>query len=111
VLRAQSNTELLGVVEDNPVPKAMYPDARVDRGFYAGDGAGLVAEELDIAGDLFARTLTRLEARHLERPIFYGYPTPATRTVRWVAAQALHEVEHHAGDVADDVRLLGIWHP
>ncbi|MCP3855439.1 MAG: hypothetical protein GY698_12000 [Actinomycetia bacterium] len=34
-----------------------------------------------------------------ERPIFYGWPRPATRTLRWVAAQALHEVEHHLGDV------------
>ena len=38
-------------------------------------------------------------AADAQRPIFYGWPRPATRTLLWVAAQALHEVEHHLDDI------------
>jgi len=29
----------------------------------------------------------------------YGYPRVTNRNLRWVAAQALHEVEHHLSDI------------
>ena len=47
----------------------------------------------------------RLPVRHtlpdeqLARPIFYPWPRPETRNLLWVAAQALHEAEHHLTDV------------
>ncbi len=47
---------------------------------------------------LMGRTVTTFMS-DLERPTFYPWPRPATRTLRWVAAQALHEAEHHLGDV------------
>lgn len=46
----------------------------------------------------------RFPPSHAQRPIFYGWPRPATRTVRWVAAQALHEVEHHLDDIERIIR-------
>ncbi|MET0323994.1 MAG: DinB family protein [Ilumatobacteraceae bacterium] len=97
---------ILGAVEDNPVPKPMYGTARVDLGLYAADAPDVVADELAIAADLFARTFAALTPEQLARPIFYGWPEAATRTLLWVAAQTVHEAEHHLGDVVDDRRLL-----
>ena len=92
---------VVGLAEDNPVPKAMFADLRIERGLYAADDPATLAAELDLAGGLFARTVAALDAEALARPIFYGWPTPATRTLLWVAAQALHETEHHLADVTE----------
>jgi DinB superfamily len=90
---------VVGLAEDNPVPKAMFADVRLAHGLYAGDDPATLATEIELAGGLFARTISALDADTLARPIFYGWPTPGTRTLEWVAAQALHEAEHHLGDV------------
>jgi S-DNA-T family DNA segregation ATPase FtsK/SpoIIIE len=97
---------IVGAVEDNPVPKPMHGSARIDLGMYATDTPDVVADELAIAADLFARTFAALTPGQLGRPIFYGWPEPATRTLLWVAAQTVHEAEHHLGDVVEDRRLL-----
>ena len=55
------------------------------------------------AGDLFARTLDCLPDGAGGRTMFYGWPRPATRSVDWVAAQALHECRHHLDDVRADL--------
>jgi hypothetical protein len=90
---------VLGVAEDNPTPHAMHTDTRIAEGLYAGDRPETVAVEIAVAADLLARTVERLRDDQLVRPIFYGWPRPATRTLTWVAAQALHEAEHHLDDV------------
>ena len=90
---------VVGLAEDNPVPKAMFADVRLRHGLYQADEPATLATELELAGGLFARTIGALDTDALARPIFYGWPTPATRTLLWVAAQALHEVEHHEADV------------
>jgi hypothetical protein len=92
---------VVGLAEDDPVPKAMFADLRIERGLYAADDPATLAAELDLAGGLFARTVAALDDEALARPIFYGWPTPATRTLLWVAAQALHETEHHLADVTE----------
>jgi hypothetical protein len=89
---------VLGAAEDNPVPKGMHVNARVDLGLYAPDTPLVVADELAMAAALFTRTFDALPAGFDERPIFYAWPVEATRTLRWVAAQALHESEHHLAD-------------
>ena len=58
--------------------------------------------EMTVATELLCRTLEALTPEVLARPIFYPYPVPATRTLLWVGAQAVHEMEHHL----DDVRTL-----
>ena len=58
-----------------------------------------LVEDLTVAARLFDQTLSTMSPEDSDRPIFYGWPQPATRTLRWVAAQALHEVEHHLDDV------------
>ena len=94
---------VLGAVEDNPVPLGMHVNARVDLGLYASDTPLVLADELRIGAALFARTFDALPFGFDERPIFYGWPVAATRTLRWVAAQALHECEHHVADAAAQV--------
>jgi hypothetical protein len=90
---------VLGVAEDNPTPHAMHTDTRISEGLYANEQPQVLAVEIPVAVDLLARTIESLDADHLARPIFYGWPRPATRTLLWVAAQALHEAEHHLDDV------------
>ena len=89
---------VLGLAEDNPVPKAMFAQVRIDSGLYAADDAATLASEIGVAAGLLARTTEALGEAQLDRPIFYGWPVPATRTLLWVAAQALHEAEHHLAD-------------
>lgn len=97
---------ILGAVEDNPEPKAMYGTPRIELGLYRTESVVTVAEGLIVAGALFGRTFDALPAGFTERPIFYGWPRPATRTLKWVAAQALHECEHHLDDAKTNISLL-----
>ena len=55
---------------------------------------------------LLARMLEALSPEQLELTCQYGYPGPSTRTLRWMAAQAVHEVEHHLGDVEENLTLV-----
>jgi DinB superfamily len=98
---------ILGLVEDNPAPKRMHGDARVDLGLYAADTSDVVADELVIAADLFTRTFVALSPTQLARTIIYGWPSEATRTLLWVGAQCVHEAEHHLADVVEDRDVLG----
>lgn len=97
---------VVGVAEDNPTPKPMYGAIRVAAGLYDYDTPERLADEIQLACDLLARTMTTFMT-DLERPIFYPWPRPATRTLRWVGAQAVHEAEHHFGDIE---RQLGADH-
>lgn len=91
---------VVGLVEDTPTPKAMYGAFRAELGLYAEDEPVTLATELELAARLFARTVRALSPEQLARTLVYGWPREAERPLRWVAAQALHEVEHHATDVA-----------
>jgi hypothetical protein len=90
---------VLGLAEDNPTPKAMFQSVRIDSGLYAADTPATISVEIAVAADLLAKTVAALDDEQLARPIFYPYPRAATRTLLWVAAQALHEAEHHLDDV------------
>jgi hypothetical protein len=89
---------IVGLAEDNPVPKPMFQSTRIDNGLYAADTPETMAVEIGVAADLLAKTVAALDVDRLSRPIYYPYPREATRSLRWVAAQALHEAEHHLGD-------------
>jgi hypothetical protein len=88
---------IIGAAEDNPVPKPMHGSLRIELDLY-DVAPDVLADEIEMATRLLVTTLTALSDR-LERPIFYGWPREATRTLRWVGAQALHEAEHHLADV------------
>lgn len=90
---------IVALNEENPVCKGLYGSPRVDTGLYDGDGARVVATELDVAAAMFTKTWERIPVTARSRTMVYGYPTIADRSLTWVAAQALHEVEHHLADV------------
>jgi hypothetical protein len=85
--------------EDNPLCKGLFGTPRIELGLYRGDSSALVAQELQTAASLFARTWERIPEDLRSRTMVYGYPRLADRSLTWVAAQALHEVEHHSEDV------------
>ena len=90
---------VVAVNEDNPLCKGLFGTPRIEMGLYAGDTAAVVAEELKVVASLFVRTWDRIPDILRERTMVYGYPRVANRNLCWVAAQALHEVEHHLADV------------
>ncbi len=92
---------VVAINEDNPLCKGLFGTPRIDLGLYSGDEPDVVAEELRVAASLFARTWDRIPEELRDRTMVYGYPRLADRSLRWVAAQAVHEVEHHLADVRD----------
>jgi hypothetical protein len=85
--------------EENPLCKGLFGTPRIELGLYAGDSIDVVCQELKMAASLFTRTWDRIPEGLRGRTMVYGYPRLADRSLRWVAAQALHEVEHHLADV------------
>jgi len=85
--------------EDNPASLMLHGTPRVELGLYAHDRPQVLALEMRLAGELFARTFTALPIWAHEREFLYRYPREAMRTLLWVASQALHECEHHTTDI------------
>lgn len=90
---------VVAIQEDNPLCKGLYGTPRIELGLYAGDTPELVADEVLMAASIFARTWERIPGELRDRTMVYAYPTKADRSLVWVAAQALHEVEHHLADI------------
>lgn len=90
---------IVAMNEDNPTCKGLYGTSRIELGLYAGDSYDVVGPELKLASSLFARTWNRIPEEFHSRTMVYAYPRLADRTLLWVAAQALHEVEHHCIDI------------
>ena len=97
---------VVAVVADNPAFTPMYRDERVELGMYQAEEPATVAAELEVAAALLVRLLDALAPEQLNRTCQYGYPGPSTRTLRWMAAQAVHEVEHHCRDVEENLTLV-----
>ena len=90
---------VLITVEDNPASLMLYGTPRVEMGLYKHDRPQVLALEMRLAGELFARTFAALPKSAYERVFLYRYPRESLRNLKWVAAQALHECEHHEGDI------------
>ena len=99
VLLSLRDRLVVALNEDNPLCKGLFGTPRIELGLYRGDSSALVAQELQTAASLFARTWERIPEGLRSRTMVYGYPRLADRSLTWVAAQALHEVEHHLDDV------------
>lgn len=96
VLLNQREGIIVALVEAEPVKQRMYREQRVDLGMYALETAAEISQGIEAAGRLFTNTFAILTPEQLTRTaIYFGQP----RTLRWVGAQAVHEVEHHLGDV------------
>jgi hypothetical protein len=98
---------VIGLVEDDPSFKPMYRDERVALGLYRADTADSVAEELRAAKAMFVRVFDALDPGQLDRAVEFGWPKPARRSLLWMGQQAVHEVEHHRSDVAENLAQVG----
>jgi len=99
VLLVQRERVLLARRADTPALEAMGRDERVEHDGYADQRPADVARQLADAARMFANVLSRLGADDWERTVIYGYPSPAERSLRWVAVHTLHEMRHHLLDV------------
>ena len=97
---------VVGIVTENPGFTPMYRDERVDLGMYRGEDPEALATELEVAAALLVRMIEAVPPEQLGRTCQYGYPGPSTRTLRWMAAQAVHEIEHHCHDVEENLTLV-----
>jgi DinB superfamily len=97
---------VVGLVEDLPSFKPMYRDERVDLGLYGSDTVEAVAVELRVATAMFIRLFDAIDPQQLTRGVNYGYPNPARRSLLWMGQQAIHEVEHHRSDIAENLRRV-----
>lgn len=97
---------VVGLVEDEPGFTPMYREQRVDLGLYRADTAADLAPELEAAASMLLRLFSRIDPTSLDRPVQYGFPEPARRTLAWMGKQAVHEIEHHGDDVRQNARLL-----
>lgn len=97
---------VIGLVEDNPGFKSLYREERIDLGLYQGDTAAAVAVELQASVAMLARLLKEIDPAALDRSVRYGAPNPRPRTLAWMSRQAVHELEHHHADMAQNAQLL-----
>jgi hypothetical protein len=98
---------VIGLVEDDPSFKPMYRDERVELGLYRADTAGSIAAELRAAQAMFVRLFDAIDPGQLNRSVEYGWPNPARRSLLWMGQQAVHEVEHHRSDIAENLAQVG----
>jgi len=100
VVLVQRDRFYRGLVEHEPSFPPMWREERAVLGAYADEDAGEVVSQLEMASNLFARAVAAVGTTMLERTCVYSYPEPAVRTLRWLGAQTLHEIEHHLRDIA-----------
>jgi len=86
----------------------LYRNERVNLGLYALDQPDDVATELQAMSRLFIRTFEALPPGYEKRTFTYSTITNQQVTILWAGAQALHECEHHLGDVRENERLLSV---
>lgn len=95
---------ILALAEDVPHPPSMTPALRVEAGLYAGETAEVLAGDIRCVTELFARFAEALPDAAWERRLIYPWPRQAERSLAWVAAQVVHELEHHGDDIAENVQ-------
>jgi len=98
VLLVQRERLLLALRVDEPTVVAMGRDERVEADGYNEQRPSDVARQIGDAALMFTELLARLNEEQWQRTMIYGYPTPAPRSIAWVAVHTLHETVHHLGD-------------
>ena len=99
VLLVQRERVLLALRVDEPRVVAMGRDERVEADGYNEQRPTDVARQIGDAALMFTEVLARLTEEKWQRTMIYTYPTPAPRSLVWVAVHTLHEAVHHLGDV------------
>jgi hypothetical protein len=80
-------------------PRCQWAAEGVAHEGYAEQDPIEVAEELTVAARLLANVLRRLNTPDWELRLIYNWPLRTERTLRWVAANTLHDVRHHLLDI------------
>lgn len=97
---------VLASILEVPVGTPIFRDERVDIGFYAPDTASDVVVELRVATHLLLKTVATLPEHFEERTMIYSTRTPLEITISGALLNALHECEHHLGDVRENLAVL-----
>jgi hypothetical protein len=90
---------IVASVVDKPTGMPIYRDERVNLGFYSLDSTDDVPDELGMAAGLISKTIATLPDGYETRPVIYSPVSNFETTIMWMAAQAMHECEHHLADV------------
>ena len=94
------------LVEETPRFSSIYRDQRVVLARYSDDSLAEVTREIELATSLLAKAFARLDSAYWDRRCIYGYPSPAQRTVTWLAQYTVHEGRHHLQDVDDVITAV-----
>jgi hypothetical protein len=106
VLLPQRERLYLALAEDTPRLSSIHRDQRVVLARYTDDSLEEVAHEIEVAANLLARALARLDGTQWDRRCIYPYPAPTQRTVTWLAQHSVHEGRHHLRDVDDVISAV-----
>lgn len=99
VLLAQRERVLAARRAYRPDSPPLGREERVEHDGYAEQEPEDVARQLGDAAQLFSNVLARLGTDDWNRTVIYHYPETRERSLRWVAAHTMHEVQHHLLDV------------
>ncbi|MHB1710315.1 MAG: DinB family protein [Acidimicrobiales bacterium] len=99
VLLAQRERLFLTLVEECPGFAPIYRDQRASLACYAGEDPPTVADEVEMAAGLVARSFAGVSPEGASRRCVYNFPRPSERTVVWLAQHTLHEGIHHVRDM------------
>jgi hypothetical protein len=94
-----------------PSCESMGREERVEHDGYIEQEPGDVARQLVDAALMFTNVLERLSPAQWKRTMVHNAATPTVRSLRWVAAHSLHEVQHHLLDAERQLRRSWLTPP
>jgi hypothetical protein len=100
MLRVQLERVDLIEREHEPLCAPMGRDERVVNDGYNDQNPAVVAGDLLTAARTLATRLERLGEAGWQRVGVYTYPTTQRRTVEWIGAHTVHELQHHRRDIS-----------
>ena len=98
VLLSMRERIILTAMLDQPVGTPLYREERITLGIDRLDTPAAVAQELTVVARLLGRTLQALPEGAASRTMTYSTLTPIDASISWMAAQAVHESEHHLAE-------------
>lgn len=99
VLTVQRERALHARRAEKPTVVPMGREERAEHDGYLDQDPVDVANQVVNAARLLSNVFARLETTGWDRTLIYNYPTPAERSLRWLAIHTRHEVVHHLGDI------------
>ena len=97
---------VLVLAEDEPVLQSMGRDERPARDRYNEQDPAVVTDELAAAAERLAADLDAVDTAGWQRAGIHPYPEPAPRSLAWMAANVVHEGNHHLLDIGRVLRTV-----